>query len=39
MNEEMRIDFEVRKSNFENAIEVKEKLIVSQCKTIEECDE
>ena len=39
MNEEMKIDFEVRKGNFENAIDVKEKLIVSQRKTIEEDDE
>ena len=40
MNEEIKIDFEVREGNFENAIiEVKEKLIVSQHKTIEEHDE
>ena len=38
MNEEVKIDFEVR--NFENANKVKEKLIVSQRKTIiEDYDE
>ena len=39
MNEEIKIDFEVRKGNFENSIEVKENLIVSQRKTNEEYDE
>ena len=38
-NEKMKIDFEVRKVSFENAIEDKEKQIVSQRKTIQEYDE